>query len=185
MECSICSYKASKGWLLKRHQETSKKCMQIKTEQELHIKYIGQIELLKIQLKKQEEQLNKLKIENFKLKTNFNVPYDFIILHKNDIDLTHFKEFEDFEQIITDIIHFIYFKEDSENGTRIKKCGIKIIDKQCSILNNEEWTVVPFENIVDELWEHLMKPLFKEVKKKWCSYGHHKTFHRILYKLFQ
>ena len=179
MECSICSYKASKGWLLKRHQETSKKCMQIKTEQELHIKYTGQIELLKLQLKNQEKQLKKLKLENFKLKTNFEIPYDFIIISKNDIDLTHFQDFNDFEQTITDIIHFIYFKDNK------KKCGIKIFDKQCSILSNEEWIVVPFENIVDELWEYLIKPLFKEVKKNWCSYGNHKTFYRILYKIFQ
>lgn len=183
MECSICSYKASKGWLLKRHQETSKKCMQIKTEQELHIKYTSQIELLKIQLKKQQEQIKKLKLENFKLKDNIfkEEPYDFVIVHKDDINLSHFTDFQDFEQTVKNIISFIYFKED----TNIKKCGIKITDGQCSILSDDEWVITSFDSIVDDLWENLMKPLFKVVKKKWCSYGHHRTFYRILYKLFQ
>ncbi len=188
MECSICFYKASKGWLLKRHQESNKKCKQIKFEQNLHIKYNSEIEFYKLQQTKLEEQIRQLKLENYKLKFKCNELCDFLVFNKSDLNKDQLEQINsnivqsnDFEQNIKYIFHQIYFKNE------LIKCGIKITDKsrkKCSILNSQEWISTSFEKIINDLWICLIKPLFEEIKKDWCSYGHHKRLNKIIFEIF-
>jgi len=190
MECQICSYKTTRKWLLKRHHETNKKCIQMKNEKQTHIKYNSELELYKLRQIELKEQIHQLKIENYKLKLAILqnssaspmrplsfVNFRFTDLEKNQIKQVHKNiiEYNNFEQSIICLFKMLYLN-----------CGIKITDDKnndCNVFDNNEWIYVSFEQIIDDMWNCLIKPLFKEIKKDWCSYGHHKRLKKIIFNL--
>jgi len=187
MECSICSYKTDKKWLYKRHQETNKKCRQVKSDQESYIKYTGYIELYKLQNNKLKNQIRKLKIENYRLKKDENncghFVSDFIVFNKSDLTATELQQINDviinvnslFEQTVEYILNLMYYSKKN------LKAPEKISYDECLILDDGDWVSVSFASIVDDLWNFLINPLFEKVKKEWCSYNYHIRFKKIVF----